>query len=140
MKAARKAVIATPRSVRRVRAATTRSRWFSSNISKDAELATLPDGRRIGFRRYGAANGTAVFYLHGGEGSGIEGAIFEPPASKLGVSIIAPDRAGIGTSSPQSNRSILDHAKDLMSLADALDFRQYRVIGVRLVHPSSGAE
>lgn len=108
-------------------------RFLHTHASKESEVATLSGGHRIGFRRYGVENGSAVFYLHGGEGSGIEGAIFAPPASKLGVSIIAPDRPGIGSSWPQPNRSILDHAKDVSDLAKVLGLRQYRLIGIRSV-------
>lgn len=104
-----------------------------TRTSADSDTATLPDGRTVGFARYGASDGPKVFYLHGSPGSRLEGKIFESPASKLGIDLIALDRPGIGLSSPQINRSVSDHARDVKDLATLLRCKEYCVMGIRSV-------
>lgn len=36
-------------------------RWTSTSSSAGSDIATLPDGRKIGFARYGASDGPKVF-------------------------------------------------------------------------------
>jgi len=99
-------------------------------LQADSETVTLPDGRKLGFNVYGAASGPSVLYLHGFPGSRIEGTLFAPAAEHLGVRIISPERPGIGLSSPQPNRTVLDHADDVRHLAKHLGLKQYSVLGV----------
>ncbi len=44
--------------------------------------------------------------------------------------IISVDRPGYGLSSPQPNRTILDHAKDVDYLANHLGLDSYAVLGI----------
>lgn len=90
----------------------------------------LPDGRTLCFAQYGSSSGPAVFYLHGGGDARKGGALFEEPAKRLGARVIACDRPGIGGSSPQPNRTVLDHARDVQRLADHLEIGEFCVVGV----------
>jgi len=87
-----------------------------------------PDGRNIGYAQYGAPEGRAVFYLHGMPGSRIEAAAFHDMATRIGARVIAVDRPGYGLSSPQPNRTLLDHPKDIDKLADHLKIKSYGVM------------
>lgn len=115
----------------RVRLSVRQSRWITTANSPTSDSVTLQDGRNIGLAYYGVKSGPNVFYLHGRPGSRLEGKILEPPATKLGVSILAVDRPGIGLSSPQANRTIADHAEDVKDLAAVLGIKEYYVVGVR---------
>ncbi len=91
---------------------------------------TLPDGRTLGFAEYGDPNGFPVFYFHGGQESRLSSIFMDPMARELQLRIIAPDRPGIGLSSYQENRTLLDWGKDIAALADALDMATFSVFGL----------
>ncbi|KAI1426930.1 alpha/beta hydrolase fold protein [Xylaria sp. FL1777] len=91
---------------------------------------TLPDGRTLSYAQYGLLTGPAIFYVHGLPGSRMEGALFDAPAITPRARIIAVDRPGYGLSSPQPNRTILDHARDVECLAKHLDLHSYAVLGI----------
>ncbi|KAK7887391.1 hypothetical protein LTR67_009811 [Exophiala xenobiotica] len=93
-----------------------------------SDTLLLPDGRKLGYAQYGSRTGRAVFFVHGHPGSRIEAAHLHDIGLKLGARIIAPDRPGIGLSSPQPGRTVLDHPKDVEHLADHLKLERYGVL------------
>lgn len=96
-----------------------------------SDTVELPDGRDLGFARYGNKDGPQTFYLHGLPGSRVEGGVFfEQAAKHLGAGIIFIDRPSVGLSSPHPHRTITDHAQDVLHLARHLDLKAWRVIGV----------
>lgn len=91
----------------------------------------LPDGRKLGYAQYGAPDGQApIIYVHGFVASRIEAALLDAEASKLGARIIAVDRPGVGLSSPQPGRRLLDHARDIEHLTTHLGLTKYGVLGI----------
>ena len=46
------------------------------HLASISDTIVLPDGRRLGFARYGHRDGPQMFYLHGFPGSRVEGSIF----------------------------------------------------------------
>ncbi|KAK1059472.1 hypothetical protein LTR12_010516 [Friedmanniomyces endolithicus] len=91
---------------------------------------TLGDGRRIAYDICGAKNGHPVFHLHGWPGARTEVSLFAHRAAELGARIIAIDRPGIGLSTPQPRRTVLDHALDIRQVAKHLGLKEYSVMGV----------
>ena len=89
----------------------------------------LPDGRMLGYAEYGDQIGRPLVFLHGFPGSRLAGAVLDEEARLAGVRVVAPERPGLGLSSPQPNRSLLDHAQDVRALADALEFDRFAVLG-----------
>lgn len=88
----------------------------------------LPDGRDLGYAEYGDPHGTPVFFIHGTPGS----RLFHPPddvTQRLGVRLVCAERPGYGDSTFQPNRRLLDWAKDIASLADALKLDKFAVVG-----------
>lgn len=94
------------------------------------QLFTLPDNRILSYAIYGAPTGPIVFHLHGLGDSRLSGALFDQPGKALGVRIVAVDRPWIGSSSPQPNRTALDHAEDIRLLATHLGAKTYSIVGV----------
>jgi pimeloyl-ACP methyl ester carboxylesterase len=94
------------------------------------QLFTLPSNSTLSYAAYGAPTGPVVFHLHGLGDSRLTAALFDLPAKTLGLRIIAVDRPGIGPSSPQPNRTALDHVEDIRLLAAHLDAKTYSVVGV----------
>jgi pimeloyl-ACP methyl ester carboxylesterase len=87
----------------------------------------LPDGRTLGYARYGAANGWPVVYFHGTPSSRLEVQLLEAfninveqDLLDAGLTLIAVDRPGIGLSSFHSTVTLLSFARDVYSLLDTL--------------------
>jgi pimeloyl-ACP methyl ester carboxylesterase len=95
-----------------------------------SHILTLPDKRRLGYARYGAADGRPVIYQHGLPGSRLECQLVDACARELGISVVAPDRPGYGLSSRHNNSSLEDRALDVAALADALEIDTFSVAGV----------
>lgn len=95
---------------------------------RDASVFTLADGRKLGYAQCGLLTGKPVFYCHGLPGCRIEAGHLHAAAMELGIRVIAADRPGIGLSSPQPGRKILDHASDLEELGKHLKLDSYGVM------------
>ncbi|TCK18230.1 pimeloyl-ACP methyl ester carboxylesterase [Thiogranum longum] len=90
----------------------------------------LPDGRKLGYARYGSVNGDPFFYFHGMPGSRYEAQLLEASARALGLCICAIDRPGYGLSDYVADRSIINWPNDVAALADALDIETFGIIAV----------
>ncbi len=90
----------------------------------------LPSGQRLTYWEYGQPEGEPVFFFHGWPGEGHQGSLIHEAACAQGVRIIAPNRPGIGGSSPQPDRSLLDWPPLVAALADHLKVGRFRVIGL----------
>lgn len=91
---------------------------------------TLPDGRRLAFTEYGAADGSPMLYCHGYPGSRHEPAFADGTATRIGVRLITADRPGMGGSDYQPGRDLLDWPDDVRVLANHLDIERFAVVGV----------
>lgn len=90
----------------------------------------LKDGRRLGYAEYGAAEGRPVFYFHGFPGSRLEAILADAVASRLGIRLIAVDRPGYGRSDDLPGRRLSDWPADVAALADALELKDFGILGV----------
>jgi hypothetical protein len=105
---------------------TPKSRYLLDDSTSDTLV--LPDGRKLGYAQYGRLTGHAILYVHGIPGSRLEAARFHDLGLDLGIRIIAADRPGIGLSEPQTDRTLLGHAKDLEALVRHLGVDEYSVL------------
>jgi len=90
---------------------------------------TLADGRMLGYAEYGDPNGRPLVFLHGFPGSRLAGAILDRAAHARGVRVLATDRPGLGLSSRQPGRTLLDTAQDVREFADTLRLGTFTVLG-----------
>jgi pimeloyl-ACP methyl ester carboxylesterase len=92
---------------------------------------TLPDDRTLTFDEHGPPEGKPILYFHGSPSSRLEWSLFgsQAMAQALGIRIIAPDRPGMGGSTFQPNRHILDWPRDVVALADHLQLDTFAVMG-----------
>ena len=95
-----------------------------------AEHLTLPDGRRLAFRRFGDPGGAPTLYFHGLPGSHVEAAFASAQARSAGVALIAVDRPGYGGSSFQVGRTLLDWPDDVRALAAHLGLGRFSLLGL----------
>lgn len=113
-----------------MRCLSTSSRLTRTTSGDDkAQTLTLSDGRSLGFATYGSPAGVPIFFFHGLPSSRLEAAEWHEPASKFGACIIGVDRPGMGLSTFQFNRKVLDWPGDVSQLAQHLGFSRYRVLG-----------
>ena len=87
-------------------------------------------GVRLAFEEDGDPLGTPVFFFHGWPASRLQGLGFGPEARKLGARIISPDRPGIGLSSFQPGRRLLDWPPLVRDLARELGYERFRVLAI----------
>lgn len=90
---------------------------------------TLKDGRHLGFAEYGCINGFPILFFHGLPGSRLEAEKLHSAALKLQVRLIGLDRPGMGLSSPQKNRTILDWPEDVKEFTTALNLKNFSIVG-----------
>ena len=88
---------------------------------------TLPDGRELAYEEYGDRGGEPVLSFHGGLSSRLDAAPAHQAALDLGVRLLSPDRPGIGRSTYQPGRRLLDWPADVAALTDALGIDRSRV-------------
>lgn len=93
------------------------------------DFVTMPDGRQLAFEEYGDSDGTPVLSFHGGLSSRLDAAPAQAGAERLGVRLISPDRPGIGRSTPQPGRRLLDWPDDVATLTGALGIDRFAVMG-----------
>jgi pimeloyl-ACP methyl ester carboxylesterase len=93
-------------------------------------LLRLADGRQLAWSAQGPADGLPVLHFHGIPGSRLQ--VHPDPAipRDLGVRLVTVDRPGMGHSSFQPHRRLLDWPHDAAALADALGWQRFGVIGV----------
>lgn len=86
-------------------------------------------GRRVAFDCRGSSRGFPVFLLHGTPGSRSGPALRPSVLYRLGVQLISYDRPGYGRSDRDPARTVADAAQDVLAIADALDLKEFSVIG-----------
>jgi pimeloyl-ACP methyl ester carboxylesterase len=89
----------------------------------------MPDGRELVYEEYGDPDGTPVLSFHGGLSSRLDAAPAHDAALSLGVRIISPDRPGMGRSTFQPGRRLLDWPDDVAALTAALAIDRFAVMG-----------
>ncbi len=93
----------------------------------------LPDGRKLSFAEYGAADGRPVLFCHGAPGSRwqvLPG--MAEIAENQGLHLIVPERPGYGLSDALPGRTLTDWAGDAAALMDYLGIPQFGVLGYSL--------
>lgn len=99
-------------------------------MNRREDQLQLPDGRILGYRKYGVTDGRPLFYFHGTPGSGIEFELFagEAGARRHGHRIVVPDRPGMGHSTFLAGRTTSDWPADLAALAKHLEIGRFGVL------------
>lgn len=89
----------------------------------------LPDGRMLGYAEYGASAGTPLLFFHGYPGTRLEASLLAKAAVQANCRLIGVDRPGMGLSSFQAGRRLLDWPEDVAALASHLGIDRFAVAG-----------
>jgi pimeloyl-ACP methyl ester carboxylesterase len=91
----------------------------------------LPSRRSLGFAEFGPARGRPLLWFHGTPGARRQ---IAPRARELAhqrnVRIVSVERPGVGESTPHAYDAVLDFARDVEQLCDALGIEQFGVAGL----------
>jgi pimeloyl-ACP methyl ester carboxylesterase len=98
-------------------------------LQQSAKILRLDDGRSLEYAEYGDPLGRPVFFLHGYFGSYHQASLAHQGGIEQGIRIIAPNRPGIGKSTPCPFDAMTDYAGDVGQLADHLHLEKFGVIG-----------
>jgi pimeloyl-ACP methyl ester carboxylesterase len=94
-------------------------------------VITLSDGRSLAYEEFGPPDGKPLLIFHGNPGSRLDIYLMgKDNINRNDIRIIAPDRPGIGQSTFQPSREILDWPKDVAALADTLGLEDFAAIGI----------
>ena len=95
-----------------------------------SQTITLPDGRVLGYAQAGDTSGHPLFLFHGLSSSRYEVNIIHEYMLKAGICFIGVDRPGMGLSTFQKDRTILDFVDDLLFLAESLKIKRFSVMAI----------
>jgi pimeloyl-ACP methyl ester carboxylesterase len=97
-----------------------------------AETATVerPGGRVVAFTAWGDPEGRPLLLLHGTPGSRFSRSPDPDLYRRLGAHAVSFDRPGYGRSTAQRDRTILSVADDALTVADAVGWERFAVLGV----------
>lgn len=96
---------------------------------QENETFKLANGHAIGFSACGPPSAPALFFFHGQCGSRLGGLALSEVADNVGLRVISPDRPGIGLSTFDPYRRLLDYPSQISQLAKHLGLETYRVMG-----------
>ncbi len=97
----------------------------------DEGAAPLPDGRRLGYARFGDPAGDPIFYFHGMPGARRQIPVGAPEAARaLGLQIIGVERPGVGHSTNHHYDRVRDFVPDFAALVDHLGIDRFIVSGL----------
>jgi pimeloyl-ACP methyl ester carboxylesterase len=99
-------------------------------INLENEIFTLPDGRELGYAKYGHSNGKPVLFFHGIPGSRLQRNPDLAALKDLFICIYALDRPGTGLSTYQKDRKLLDWANDVRTFINGLGIEKFAVVGI----------
>lgn len=94
------------------------------------KIIDLKNGHKVSFAEYGDVRGRPLFYFHGWPSSKTQAVLVDRIAREQGLRIISLDRPGLGGSTFQVGRTIVDFAHDVLEVADALAIDRFSVLGV----------
>jgi len=98
-------------------------------VTGDLSEVETRNGQRLTYFEVGDPRGPLVIHNHGGPSSRLEARLFADAASKNRLRLVCVDRPGMGQSSRQKARSYSGWADDLITVADALGYREFGVTG-----------
>ena len=96
----------------------------------------LKDGRILNYQEYGNRKGKLVLWFHGLNSSLGEAELIRQEIYRSGLRIVAVERPGIGKSTFDGKRTILDWVEDVEQLTDSLGYRN-RPFGIIAVSGGS---
>lgn len=90
----------------------------------------LPDGRKLGYARFGDPDDFPVLFFHGIPGSRLQRPLKLEYLKELSLCLYGIERPGIGLSTPKSDRRIRDWSEDIRYFCISQGFNKTAVVGI----------
>ena len=103
---------------------------MSALVNQEHEIFKLPDGRHLGYAKYGDPDGRPVLFFHGIPGSRLQRHPDLQMFQDLSICVYALDRPGTGLSSRQPRRTLLDWAEDVRAFCDGMGIGRFACLGI----------
>lgn len=87
-----------------------------------------PNGT-VAYDLRGVPDGKPLIWFHGSPSCRLESVLLDAFAEEEGWALAAPERPGLGASSPRQGWTLLDHARDAVRVADHLGWDRFAVAG-----------
>ena len=129
----------TARSSPAPRAAEAATRPSNENAPGIDDVIVLPDGRSLAYAEFGDPDGRPVLFFHGTPGYRLNPWATDAELRSVGVRLIALDRPGVGRSTSQPHRLLLDWPEDVRRLSDTLELEHFAVVGFSNGGPHAAA-
>src|SRR4051812_39008867 len=105
------------------------ARFWTRLMASTLLLEVAPE-LRLAVEESGDPQGVPIFFFHGWPASRLQGSGFDVEARTLGARIISPDRPGIGLSSYQPGRRLLDWPPLVRAMAHLLGIERFRIMAI----------
>lgn len=92
------------------------------------DFVTLPDGRKLAYRDYGPRGGAPVVMFPSSVSSSYLWPVETRTAADYGVRLIAVERPGTGTSTPDPDLTFESFARDFAFFVDAIGLGRFRLV------------
>ncbi len=99
-------------------------------VDRTRLTSTLADGSVLGYAEFGDPAGRPLLFFHGWPGSRLQARTIEEPARRRGLRVLAPDRPGIGLSTPAAFVSVAAWVRSLSAWIDQLNLSSFLVLGI----------
>ncbi|MBN1628686.1 MAG: alpha/beta hydrolase [Thermoleophilia bacterium] len=102
----------------------------ADTVATVARLVPLRDWRFVAVHEFGDPTGRPVVFAHGGGlgATGLFAQTSDRAAREHGLRLLAPDRPGLGDSSPRAGRKVLDWPGDVVEVAHQLELDTLDVV------------
>ncbi len=99
-------------------------------VDRTRLTSTLADGSGVCYAEFGDPGGRPLLFFHGWPGSRLQARTIEEPARRRGLRVLAPDRPGIGLSTPAPFVSVAAWVRSLSAWIDQLNLASFFVLGI----------
>eukprot|EP00040_Diaphanoeca_grandis_P026639 m.149586 g.149586 ORF g.149586 m.149586 type:complete len:304 (-) comp30669_c0_seq1:138-1049(-) len=114
------------------RAASVNNATLANLLERPGRTMLLADGRTLGWREYGDADGHPIIFNHGNMNSRLFSPCWDKSdevTTKAAVRVIAVERPGVGLSTTHAQRTLLTWSNDVRQLAEHLQVSKFSVAG-----------
>jgi pimeloyl-ACP methyl ester carboxylesterase len=103
----------------------------SKRPAAEADVTAWFDGDecRLAYWRIGGAGPVKLFYFHGSPGCRLEARSLVELLDPARYDLVAVDRPGMGLSRFQPGYDLASHSRDLIALADSLNWQEFGAVG-----------
>lgn len=99
-------------------------------VDRTAQTLTLRDGRRLGYAEWGDLDGVPVFFFGGSGNARFMRFPDDSIITQIGIHLYTFDRPGMGMSTRQTERRLLNWAEDIRDFSQQKGISRFAIIAI----------